>query len=448
MQIIIQITGILLLCLIILSSLTAAIFSYKENEKRAVHISFISAIIFSTVTAITIYAEQSIRLYITAGITVLFIVGILLLLLNRKRSHYYYPPKHPIDERRTMFSRAELKPASDSFDIYYKENPDDLRFDQNWRKNPGLMSPDAKLFESFSFAAADASFNTVGLFKDSVSFKESSNKKPANPEKMSQFLKNWAVHLGAHSAGITELMPYHLYSKRGRGDDYGKPVINRHTFAIAFTVEMDKAHIDSAPQGPTVAESAKQYLNAGSIAMQLAAFINTFGYSARAHIDGNYEVICPLAARDAGLGEIGRMGLLMTPKLGPRVRIGVVTADIPLIPDKIRFAEDVIDFCTQCKKCAEVCPSKAISFKDREEVQGVIRWQINQEACFSYWTLTGTDCARCVSVCPYSHENNLMHNIVRTGLRKSAAFRKAALKADDWLYGRKPKPKAIPDMYP
>lgn len=70
--------------------------------------------------------------------------------------------------------------------------------------------------------------------------------------------------------------------------------------------------------------------------MQLAEFMRSIGYPARAHIDGSYRVVCPLVARDAGLGEIGRMGLLMTPELGPRVRIAVVTTDLPLVPDGTR----------------------------------------------------------------------------------------------------------------
>ncbi|MCF8231503.1 MAG: 4Fe-4S dicluster domain-containing protein [Bacteroidales bacterium] len=87
------------------------------------------------------------------------------------------------------------------------------------------------------------------------------------------------------------------------------------------------------------------------------------------------------------------------------------------------------------------CPSNAISFDDPNEIEGITRWQINQEACFTLWKKIGTDCGRCVSVCPYSHPDNLLHNLVRKGLRQSAAFRKAALKMDDFLYGRKPAPK-------
>ena len=64
-------------------------------------------------------------------------------------------------------------------------------------------------------------------------------------------------------------------------------------------------------------------------------------------------MIAPLVARDAGLGEIGRMGLLMTPRLGPRVRLGVVTTDLPLAPNEAGDDLSVLDFCTRCKKCAQ-----------------------------------------------------------------------------------------------
>ncbi len=167
--------------------------------------------------------------------------------------------------------------------------------------------------------------------------------------------------------------------------------------------------------------------------------------NARAHIDGNYEVVCPLVARDAGLGEIGRMGLLMTPKLGPRVRIGVVTTNLPLNIDNPLNDYSMIDFCIKCKKCADSCPSQAISFDNMQEVDGVKRWQINQETCFSLWCSLGTDCGRCMSVCPFSHPDNLMHNLVRAGIKNSSLFRTLALKLDDTIYGRKPPSAKLPN---
>jgi reductive dehalogenase len=216
-----------------------------------------------------------------------------------------------------------------------------------------------------------------------------------------------------------------------------------HRYAIALTVEMAKEMIDMAPQGPTVMESAQQYMDSGAIAVQLAQAIRKLGYPARAHIDGNYRVVCPLVACDAGLGEIGRMGLLMTPKLGPRVRIAVVTTDLPLVPDVREPEHSVLDFCTICEKCAEVCPSQSIARGPRSEIGGALRWQIDSESCFTYWSKIGTDCARCMSACPYSHPDSPMHNAVRFMIRNSGLARRAALAADDYLYGRRPPPAEI-----
>jgi len=215
-----------------------------------------------------------------------------------------------------------------------------------------------------------------------------------------------------------------------------------HTHALALAVEMDKATLDRAPLAPTVMESAQQYVASGVIAVQLADFIRRLGYPARAHIDGHYRVICPLVARDAGLGEIGRMGLLMTPGLGPRVRLAVVTTTLPLTPDGRRRDPSVTDFCLRCRKCAVACPSGAVSFGDPADIAGVTRWQIDQEACFTLWCRLGTDCARCVRVCPYSHPNTLLHNLIRTGVRRSAPFRRLAIPLDDLFYGRRPPPPA------
>ena len=158
---------------------------------------------------------------------------------------------------------------------------------------------------------------------------------------------------------------------------------------------------------------------------------------ARAHIDGNYRVIAPLVAKDAGIGEIGRMGILMTPGLGPRVRLGVVTTDLPLIADPPTDDRSVIDFCTVCKKCAENCPSRSISFDDRTRIDGGWRWAIDPDTCFRYWNAVGTDCGVCMTVCPYSHPDNVVHDIVRWAIRRSGAARRAALWMDDLFYGRR-----------
>jgi ferredoxin len=217
---------------------------------------------------------------------------------------------------------------------------------------------------------------------------------------MAAIVKRLAVRFGALDAGVTDLQSYHVYSHVGRGTgSWGERIELDHRWAIAFTVEMDHATMRTAPAAPVVAESARQYVESAKIALQLATLIRSLGYPARAHIDGNYRIIAPLVARDAGLGEIGRMGILMTPRLGPRVRLGVVTTNLPLITDRPGDDRSVLDFCTICKKCAENCPTHSIPFGDREPIDGGQRWAIDPDSCFRFWNAIGTDCGRCMTVC-------------------------------------------------
>jgi epoxyqueuosine reductase QueG len=230
-----------------------------------------------------------------------------------------------------------------------------------------------------------------------------------------------------------------VYTHVGRGTGvYGEEIVLDHERALAFTVEMDHAVMASAPEAPVVAESARQYVESARIAVQLASLIRDAGYPARAHIDGNYRVIAPLVARDAGLGEIGRMGLLMTPGLGPRVRLGVVTTTLRLEPDPPGDDLSMLDFCLVCRKCAESCPPGAIPEGDRLPEEGALRWRIDSESCFRYWNVVGTDCGKCMSVCPYSHPDNAAHNLMRWATRRSGAARRVLLRLDDLFYGRKP----------
>ncbi|MBK5097628.1 MAG: 4Fe-4S dicluster domain-containing protein [Gemmatimonadetes bacterium] len=349
-------------------------------------------------------------------------------------------PTTRFDERDVMFSRVRLVPGSKRFTEYYEANPENFEPDEKFRAEAGLLRKGSTLYEPLSFAAADASFRTVEELRSLVDGKVAAEQEPVEAETMTRFLKGWAQKLGAVSVGVTELHDYHKYTTVGRGEQYGQSVQLDHARAIAVTVEMAKEMIDRAPRGPTVMESAQQYLASGAIAVQMALFIRSLGYPARAHIDGNYRVICPLVARDAGLGEIGRMGLLMTPMLGPRVRIAVVTTDLPLTLDQRVPEDSVIDFCSICLKCADACPSQAISTEARSEFDGALRWRIDSEACFTHWCKIGTDCARCVSVCPYSHPDNPMHAAVRFAIRRSSIARRAALIADDYVYGRLPPP--------
>jgi ferredoxin len=311
--------------------------------------------------------------------------------------------------------------------------------DERIRALPGLLSPKARLAEPLAFAAAEAGFALTEALRHEVDGPVAAERRELSPEAWRERLEGLARHWGAVDVGTCELRPYHLYTHVGRGSGtWGEEIVLEHDRALAFTVEMDHAAMASAPEAPVVAESARQYVEAARIAVQLAAVIRDAGYPARAHIDGNYRVIAPLVARDAGLGEIGRLGLLMTPRLGPRVRLGVVTTTLLLAPDPPGDDLSILDSCLVCRKCAENCPPGAIPSGDRIPVDEGLRWPIDAEACFRYWNVVGTDCGKCMSVCPYSHPDSPAHNLIRWASRRSGVARRLLLRLDDLFYGRRP----------
>lgn len=353
-------------------------------------------------------------------------------------------PKAKHDERDIMFSRKELIPGSEKYICYYKKHPEREVLDNAFRKEPGLLSPKSAYYNEKAFQAADEYFAEISTLHHYIEGAVNPEKTKLDAKALTERIKRHALELGALDVGITFTKPYHFYSHKGRGETYGNKIKNTHRLAIAFTVEMSHDMVMAAPQASIVMESAKQYLNAGKIATQLAEIIRNLGYEARAHIDGNYQLICPLIARDAGLGEIGRMGLLMTDKHGPRVRIAVVTTDMELLTGDYNKNHSVIDFCRMCKKCADCCPSQSIQKGDPTEINGVKRWKIDTESCFTFWSKAGTDCGRCMAVCPYSHADHSLHKIIRWGIGRSKFFRFIAIHMDDYFYGKRPRPKPLP----
>ena len=389
----------------------------------------------------------------------LCIVGVsalvLLLPLKGSSAYLYQAPVHRQHEMEHVLSRRLLKPGTPEYRSFYEKHPHFREADDRSRQAPGLLNEKAACYDPGTFAAASANFEVIeflgGLIHAGAAltahYKEKipAGKRPADPECNSRFIKTWLEGSGARRVGFAMLKNYHLYSHKGRGRRSGQPIELKHPHAVAITVEMSHRMMQSAPGGTSVMESSEQYLRSGVLALKLAAWIRKLGYDATAHIDGHYEVICPLVAVDAGLGTIGRMGLLMTPDLGPRVRISVVTTDMPLSVTAPVQDGSTLHFCHHCKKCARVCPAAAIPFGPRVQIDGVLRWKINSEKCYHYWTTSGTDCGRCISVCPYSHSDKPLHQFIRWAIKNNLVFRRLAIKLDDIFYGPRPAVKRMPD---
>jgi len=88
-----------------------------------------------------------------------------------------------------------------------------------------------------------------------------------------------------------------------------------------------------------------------------------------------------IAAAVAGLGEIGRLGELITPEFGTLQRLCIILTDALLDFDEPR----TFDFCRGCNACVEACPLGAASADRESEVQRAgLKWkelQLNEGLC-------------------------------------------------------------------
>lgn len=162
------------------------------------------------------------------------------------------------------------------------------------------------------------------------------------------------------------------------------------------------------------------------VAHLLAVFIRGLGYKALP--SGNDTALSVPLAMAAGLGEAGRMGLLITERFGPRVRLCKVFTDMPLVADSFR-PFGVWEFCRTCKTCAHHCPSRAIPDGEPTPVgpnvsshSGIRKWYVNGEKCFEYWAQNRQDCAVCIRVCPFNKAPGLLHDLVRTTVKHTSKF--------------------------
>lgn len=308
-----------------------------------------------------------------------------------------------IDERDIMFSRVTRVEGTDEYNDYYRRNPEKKKIDDAIRAMPPMNGDTTKFYDPLNSPMVDAAFGFLSDIRGLVDGPDSAEKKvDALPEEFTERLKGLAQLYGAKLTGVALLDESYYYTHRGRTDQvYGERVEPDLPYTFVFAVETDPDYINTAPVLSQSIEVTRGYVDAAVIGMILLYYIKSMGYRARNHMDGNYLMVMPLAARAAGLGDIGRHGLLVTPEYGSRIRLGAVTTDMPLVADK-RSPLKIKEFCEACGRCALLCPSKAISKEPPIEIDGVERWQTNQGACFGKWMEFGTDCGICVASCPFS----------------------------------------------
>ncbi|MCG8471927.1 MAG: reductive dehalogenase [Desulfobacterales bacterium] len=242
----------------------------------------------------------------------------------------------------------------------------------------------------------------------------------SSKEEATHHIKKAARFLGADLVGITP------YDERWTYASIFKPELKKSVepelpftpkSVIVLGYEMDYEAMATAPSGVSGGAVGKGYSQMAITGASLRNFINNLGY--RAFASGNDVALSVPYGVAAGLGEAARNGILVTYEYGPRVRIGKVFTELDLSYNKpVTFG--VRHFCESCMRCADACPGNAISktkkpsFDIHNECNnpGVEKWAVDAKKCLLGWGKTQSDCATCITSCPYSKPDFWHHRLV------------------------------------
>jgi reductive dehalogenase len=445
--------SLLLNTVVLLIALYFMIESFREKEGRAKYFGLLGTLFHGFLFPLIIFVP-----FLRLPILLLFIVYVTLLVLvlipHKLKPlgsvEYIVGKVLRFDERTTVFRSFHLKPGTERSKEFYKKHPELEDYDKKRQELGGWnLGPAGKIDKYYppTKSMVEAAEESAFLFGSHFEANPADGSVPheMDPKQASNIIKNYAKHIGADLVGITIINPLWLYSHRGEEcypetDKYGSEIKNEFKYAVVFATEMNYEHVMTAPHTPLVAESMNNYAKGVYISTMLAKWFAKMGYEASAQHFSHFDMVMPPVAIDAGIGEYARNGYLITDKFGARVRLGGVLTNMPLEVDQ-PISLGVNEFCSRCKKCATSCPSNSIPEGDEIIHNGVKKWKLDDESCYMLWGKFGTDCAICMSVCPYSRPNTPLHRVIRWMVKQSPIARKLFPHIDNLIYGKRWRPK-------
>lgn len=181
--------------------------------------------------------------------------------------------------------------------------------------------------------------------------------------------------------------------------DYNSNINTLYDNGIVLGMEMKYDPIDKSPAPESGLETFRVYADLGIAANKLAEFIRSEGYGAIACHPIGGPILYPAMAVKAGLGEIGRQGLLITKEFGPRQRLTLISTNASPLPKTVKEDFKITEYCQKCGKCIVTCPQKAIYDEPLINENGTIT-RIDSDKCFVYFYET-MGCSVCIQTCPF-----------------------------------------------
>jgi ferredoxin len=163
---------------------------------------------------------------------------------------------------------------------------------------------------------------------------------------------------------------------------------------VVGLLEEDHASVQALPNPDGLKTTFATILEGNRLMFELARWLHDRGYGA--YVAENMGVVLHYGVQ-AGLGQLGLNGQLLTPHAGSRCRPSMLSTDAPLILDEPRDY-GIPRVCDACRVCVARCPSGAIPQR-RWMYRGIKKAKINTARCLPVVS-QAYGCAVCMRVCP------------------------------------------------
>jgi reductive dehalogenase len=355
--------------------------------------------------------------------------------LDEWEKKYIPIPINRFDQKKRANMRAEWDPewgellGLQSADIEVTDNPGYTLWESalyNAARSAGRFAGSRTQPETFEAAAEASRVSTQLTNQERIDIDDL--------QMITQNIKKIANYFGADKVGVCRLDRRWIYShaykrleQQGRsypdaivGESIPLEIPEEFQYAVVMIANQDYNLIKYSPSMISSTSNYIAYTRLTNANNLLSAFVQNLGYKAVALPTHQIARHIPMAML-AGLGDIGRNGLLITPEFGPRVKITTMITNLPLIADSpIDFG--VTEFCETCGRCAKVCPAQALPFGKRttkpnnaSNSAGELKWRVNAEKCAKYWVNGHRGCNTCVACCPFNRMQDSMgyHKLIK-----------------------------------
>lgn len=209
-----------------------------------------------------------------------------------------------------------------------------------------------------------------------------------SPAERSQRLREEAARIGLSAIGFAPYDPKYSWEEFASRHETGS--------VIVCIYEQDFEHTQTAPSARAERAAFFAYSELMDRAAKLSEFVQGLGGKAQPQGPVGEALVIHYGVQ-AGLGQLGLNGQLLTPAAGSRARIVLITTNLELEHDEPKdFGVNAI--CDECQVCAKRCPVGAIPIK-RAEHRGVVKAKIKTERCFPVVARV-EGCAICMKTCP------------------------------------------------